>query len=364
MNTLTMDVEAASSGDQKAFARLIAASKNTVTTIALNIVRDVDASEDIAQAVFINCWQNLGSLKNAESFLPWVRQTSRHLALNYLRDNKVGRRADSDEAERAFTEFCNQENSAELELNRQQSKIIVQQLIDELPAASREVVLLYYREQQSSAHVANLLGISEQAVRQKLSRARARLKQDLLSRFGQVILSTVPTVSFSSVVLASVATSPKAAAAVSATQPTSALAKLSWLFSGAMFASLVAVVAVFFSHRMVEKRLQLESDKRLLRSIRNLQIGWILVFGVCFALSYELTEGFLWPLLTYSVFAAGLSVLIRRAQQVAMAGLSRQTGLKPTRSNRIASTLGLYGGLLIGFVGLLSGLIASGRLVF
>lgn len=55
MDVYSSDVIAAQSGDIKAFERLINASKNTVSAIALGIVKDMDASEDVAQKVFINC---------------------------------------------------------------------------------------------------------------------------------------------------------------------------------------------------------------------------------------------------------------------------------------------------------------------
>lgn len=360
MNTMTQDVQAATAGDSKAFERLIDSCKNTVTSIALSIVKDVDASEEVAQRVFINCWQNLAALKNPDSFLPWVRQTSRHLSLNYLRDNKVSQRTSSEEADQIFMEFCNEQASLEHALNAEQCHVIVQKLIDDLPSESREVVLLYYREQESSQHVANLLGISEVSVRKKLSRARGKLKESLLKRYGQVILSTVPAVSFASITLAAATSSPKAMAAVSVGQSTGWFGKLSVLFSGAMLASFVGVLAVFFSHKVVEKRLQYESDKQLLRKVRNLQIGWLLIFGVCFALSFELSDGFIWPILTYSLFAVGLSILIRRAQQITIAAIQQSKELS-TVNNRWG-LIGLFGGLFTGFLGMIIGLIGSGRL--
>lgn len=374
MNTLTQDVQAATSGDEKAFERIIDTCKNTVTSIALSIVKDVDASEEVAQKVFINCWQNLSTLNKPDSFLPWVRQTSRHMSLNYLRDNKVNQRASSDEADRVFAEFCSNEHYLEQELNSEQCKLIVQRLIDDLPPESREVVLLYYREQAPSQHVANLLGISEASVRKKLSRARATLKDRLIEKYGRVILSTVPAVSFASITLATATASPKALAAVSMSQQSSWMGKLSFLFSGAMLASFMGVLAVFLSHKMVEKRLEFESDKHLLRQVRNVQIAWLLVFGVVFGLSYQLSDGYIWPVTTYTIFAVGLSVLIRRAQQIAVAGINRKSKFlsdkdqqDPSASDKPCNNrwaaFGLYGGLLIGFVGLFAGLVGSGRLV-
>ena len=54
------DVLLAMKGDNNAFTRLIQASRNTISSIALAIVKDLDASEEVAQQVYIQCWQKAG----------------------------------------------------------------------------------------------------------------------------------------------------------------------------------------------------------------------------------------------------------------------------------------------------------------
>ena len=76
---------AAARGDAAAYGRIVAGCQGMVTAIALSIVRDVPASEDIAQDAFISAWQNLRKLGNPSSFLPWLRQITRNLARDHLR---------------------------------------------------------------------------------------------------------------------------------------------------------------------------------------------------------------------------------------------------------------------------------------
>lgn len=49
-------------GDEAAFRRLVDRSANTVCSIALAIVRNVEASEDIAQEAFLAAWSSLRTL--------------------------------------------------------------------------------------------------------------------------------------------------------------------------------------------------------------------------------------------------------------------------------------------------------------
>ncbi len=82
------DVLAARTGDPQAFARLVTRYRSLVSSISLCTVGNVAASEDVAQEVFLSAWRDLGSLRNPASFLPWLRQLTRHRALDALRSRR------------------------------------------------------------------------------------------------------------------------------------------------------------------------------------------------------------------------------------------------------------------------------------
>src|SRR2546421_4259694 len=79
------DVIAARGGDTAAYARLVDAHRNVVCSISLAIVRDLDASEEVAQDVFITAWRGLSRLRNPASFGPWLRQLTRNRARHHAR---------------------------------------------------------------------------------------------------------------------------------------------------------------------------------------------------------------------------------------------------------------------------------------
>ena len=89
-------VRAAAQGDAEAFARLVDATRTLVCSIALAILRDVEASQDVAQDVFLAAWRDLGKLRNPASFLPWLRQMTRNRAHHVLRGRVRRRRVISD----------------------------------------------------------------------------------------------------------------------------------------------------------------------------------------------------------------------------------------------------------------------------
>lgn len=201
--TLERELPAAASGCQHAYGRIVLACQNTVTAIALAITRDRQASEDIAQEAFVKGWQQLHQLRSATSFLPWLRQITRNLARDWLRAQR-GRPLTGEAAEVAMGMAADPSPGAADRLQRVEEEIAAEDIISTLPADSREVLLLYYREGQRSQQVADLLGLSDAAVRKRLSRARALVREGLLQRFGEFARSSAPSAAFATAVVSMV----------------------------------------------------------------------------------------------------------------------------------------------------------------
>jgi RNA polymerase sigma factor (sigma-70 family) len=193
--TLQRDLPTARDGCQQAYGRIVGACQNTVTAIALAITRDVQASEDIAQEAFLRAWQQLSKLNNPASFMPWLRQITRNLARDWLRANRH-RPMSGEAAEVAIGMAADPSPSPAERLLQIEEETAAADIISALPEDSRETLLLYYREGQRSQQVADLLGLSDAAVRKRLSRARAMVREELLQRFGRFACSSAPGVAF------------------------------------------------------------------------------------------------------------------------------------------------------------------------
>lgn len=206
------ELPAALGGDRDAYGRIVLASQNAVTAVALAITRDVATSEDIAQEAFLSAWHNLRRLKNPSSFLPWLRQITRNLARDHLRGRR-NRMLQGEAAELAIQHAADPDGCPLQQALDAEREAVAADLISDLPEDSREVLLLYYREGQSSRQVAMLLGLSDAAVRKRLSRARQSVREDLLRRFGEFARSSAPSAAFAVGVTAAMGFSKPAAAA-------------------------------------------------------------------------------------------------------------------------------------------------------
>lgn len=360
---LLPDVSAAQQGDVSAFGRLVARCQRSVSSIALAIVKDLDASEDITQQVFIHIWQQLNTLQNPASFLPWVRQITRYRAFNYLRDNKIAAKVSADEAETLLADFASDSDLAG-ELEQAQQNQIMANFISQLPEDSREIVLLFYREEQNSQQVAELLGLTEANVRKKLQRVRELLKDQLLAKYGKLILTTAPGLGLTTAICSAltVASPPLAAATVTASaSQSSGATKLAMLLGGAMLGALAGVIGVIAGMHQPIKRAGSAAEKQHLIAWRNRAIVWVLCCGLLLAAAYELTSSAWAPISAFGIFVAGLLWLNLKVWRLIQPQL-QQKGLAYYRKQRLWCVLGSLLGYGAGFAGVIIGLINSGRL--
>jgi len=366
---LLPDIALAKSGDKAAFTRLIEQLTNTVGAIALAITKDLDSSEDVSQKVFIKVWRDIKQLKENISFLPWVRQITRYTALNHIRDEKVNRNLKGDETDTLLATLVDPNHCGDASLLREEQNVLIQTLLSQLPDESREIVLLYYREQQSSQSVALLLGINEATVRKRLSRVRALIKKQVLSSYGDVILSTSP-VGLTALVLSGLSfSSPVAAAVVTksvVSSQTHWLVKILLTTGGAMLGALLGMVASYIGMSKVIENSVNEEIKTQLRVLRNKTATQLFLSGVFLTLSYELTKGWIMPCIC---FLALFIVIYRSTIKVSefvyiSSGNAIHTDrdlVKQANKDKFWCRFGLIFGFLGGGSGLLIGLYRSGR---
>lgn len=285
---LTPAVRAAATGDSEAYARLVEASRNAVTSIALAICRDVAASEDVAQEVYLVAWRRLPELRNPASFLPWIRQITRYSARTWLRDHRSAGRSTPDvNVDALVAAAVDPQPGPESALLDREREKIVQEALESLPDEAREVVILFHREGCSTQQVARLLDLNDAAIRKRLQRARQALRQDVFNRFADVARKTAPSAAFTAAVLAATASAPVASATVlaaSALSPKSLSAKLVTLLGGVGLGFLGGAAGVILGLRCDFQQAVDAWERQQLRALRNTALLAVLFTCLGFAL--------------------------------------------------------------------------------
>ncbi|MDQ3056278.1 MAG: sigma-70 family RNA polymerase sigma factor [Pseudomonadota bacterium] len=380
MNAETIDLlirrelPAAARGDRDAYGRIVAASQNAVTSVALAITRDVSTSEDIAQDAFLSAWRHLRKLNNPDSFLPWLRQITRNLARDHLRGLQRGPRP-VDDADAAIAAAADAAPTPMQQLIEDEQQRAAAELISALPEDSREVLLLFYREGQSSRQVAELLGLSDAAVRKRLSRARQLVREDLLKRFSDFAGSTAPGAAFTVIVTTAltIASPPAAAAGVFGIASILAGKTAGKVLLGAAGSIGIGILAgfagIFFGLRQQLKHSIDQRERRELTRSAMISAGASVGFVVALVVVAKTTTTWHLAVLATLLFIATVfyqTIVVQRRV------LSRRHALEARRDpvaaakRRKRERLMCWVGGIVGFVtglgGLLVGLIQSGRL--
>jgi RNA polymerase sigma factor (sigma-70 family) len=359
------DVRAAMHGDTDAYQRLVTRCANTVCSIALAIVRNVQASEDIAQEVFLVVWTSLRKLRNPSSFLPWLRQVTRNQAHLWLREH--GREIADDAA---LAEAVDARPDPATALLDAEERRVLAAVIDDLPEETREVVILYYREGSSARQVADLLGLSEDAVKQRLSRARARMREEMLLRFGSMAARTAPAAGFATVIGAAVTLSaPSLSAAVTAGAAKAGGGTLGsmllMLLKGAGGGAAGGIAGVVFGLRPLERTVFDEQESRELRRFKIAAIISVLAAALGFTLTAGWRPIWFWPSAVYFVFVIALSYLYKvrlpriLARRYAAERVADPRAEPRQRRQRMVSWIALIVGILCGAAGVVIGILRA-----
>ena len=189
---------AAQGGEKRAFVEIVARHQAMVTGVALAILRDFAASEDAAQEAFLTAWKKLGTLREPAKLRPWLARIARTSALMHLRRKGPESPLD-DTTKEGETTFGPDEAVA----SREESALVLAAL-DELPENYRLPLVLFYREEQSVRAVAETLELSEDAVKQRLSRGREMLRARVAGVVDSVLGRTIPTTIFTMTIAAAI----------------------------------------------------------------------------------------------------------------------------------------------------------------
>ncbi len=134
-------------------------------------------SEDVAQETFWTAWRQRASLEQPDRVRVWLCGIARNLAKDARR--KASRHPESAEAEHALDGLYADLPGPEEEAVSREEESLVWQTLGRIPETYREPLVLFYRENHSVADVAEALGLSEDATKQRLSRGRRMLREQV-----------------------------------------------------------------------------------------------------------------------------------------------------------------------------------------
>jgi RNA polymerase sigma-70 factor, ECF subfamily len=155
---------------EEAIALILPAYRRKVFGLAYSFLHNREAAEDVAQEVFINIWRALPGYDGRASLSTWNYSITRNASISALR------------ALRPLSSLSDPEVITAVEATESTAAAdtaidgaVLKRLIEQLPLKQRQVITLFYMEEQSHEEVAALLAMPIGTVKTLLHRARARL---------------------------------------------------------------------------------------------------------------------------------------------------------------------------------------------
>jgi RNA polymerase sigma-70 factor, ECF subfamily len=154
----------------EAIGLLLPAFRRKVFGLAYSLLRNRDAAEDVTQDVFIKVWRALPGFDGRASLSTWIYTIARNASLSALRARRQ-QSSLSDPEVLSAVETIDPASPPDSMVDR----AALLRLVDQLPTKQRQVVMLFYMQEQSHEEVATMLAMPVGTVKTLLHRARARL---------------------------------------------------------------------------------------------------------------------------------------------------------------------------------------------
>lgn len=167
-------------GDADSFEVLLRRYRTPLVNYFVRMVRDKAIAEDLAQEVFLRVYQVRDRYQPDAQFKTWLYRIATNLALNVIRDRKTSDAAPVEtgtaEGDPLEQRIADSRPTAEQEMMRCEREQIVRKAVEALPHNQRAAVVLHKYQEVDYRQIADILGVSESAVKSLLFRAYENLR--------------------------------------------------------------------------------------------------------------------------------------------------------------------------------------------
>jgi RNA polymerase sigma-70 factor (ECF subfamily) len=181
-------VRAFKAGDQKSFEELVRRYQRQVANIVYLTLGSREEVQDISQEAFVRVYRSIDRFEFDASFFSWIYRITVNLCIDELRRRKVKRVLSLDFLAESTIEKEKKSKQQVLAsdgtLDDEKREVILAAL-QKISQEHRQVIILREYEELSYAEIASNLGISVQAVKSRIFRAREELRVLLKDYFEE-----------------------------------------------------------------------------------------------------------------------------------------------------------------------------------
>ncbi len=184
----------AKNGDMAAFEKLYIEFSPEIYAIACEITRNKEESHDLVQDCFVAALENISTLKEPDKIKNWLIRIAANKSRDYLKKKKPSVLT---EDQYEVIDNLEEEDIAaipEVSLETEERIDDVNEILACLTEEKRLCLLLRFKYDMSYAEIANELGITESAVKSRISRAKDDIEKeaDKRKKKGLPLFGVVP----------------------------------------------------------------------------------------------------------------------------------------------------------------------------
>lgn len=168
-------------GEDTALAELVRRYQHDVFRFCLHYLKEVDTAREMAQETFVRVYTARQRFDAARQFRPWLLCIARNLCLNELKRKKAVSMETLEEYASSARDGAGDllrfpgDGPDEL-LMADERRELLERVLDMLGAEARELVVLRFFQKMSAREIADITGSTEGAVRTRLCRILAGLR--------------------------------------------------------------------------------------------------------------------------------------------------------------------------------------------
>ena len=178
-------------GDDQAYETMVRAFGGRMLAVALRIVRNEEDARDVVQTAYLSAFKSLGRFEGGCLLSTWLHRIVVNAALMKLRSRR--RRPEESiepllptylEDGHHTEQFSRNDIPADQLIEKAETRATVRACIEQLPDRYRSILIMRDIEDISTTEVAAMLGVTPNAVKIRLHRARQALATLLRREFG------------------------------------------------------------------------------------------------------------------------------------------------------------------------------------
>jgi len=172
-------------GDESAFEYLVQKYRRPMLSFMYRMAHNSAVAEDLAQEVFLRVYRSREKYEASAKFTTWLYRIASNLAVNHARDTRHERpentvSLDEPDQESGLTmDVPDDSLSAEENIVKRERLAAIRQRVQSLPERQRIAVIMHKYQQMDYRQIAEVLKLSESAIKSLLFRAYETLRVQL-----------------------------------------------------------------------------------------------------------------------------------------------------------------------------------------